>query len=93
MFSFFFRLCFWLAGKLPLITSLELPHQSYVQEVADKKSGEFRRFESASQHLVREEAEPLAFPPLASYEPDDQVLWKLYDSDLNTTPQPATAVP
>ncbi|XP_029832493.2 uncharacterized protein LOC8035375 [Ixodes scapularis] len=38
--------------KLPLITSLELPHQSYVQEVADKKSGEFRRFESASQHLM-----------------------------------------
>ncbi|CAN7996666.1 unnamed protein product, partial [Ixodes hexagonus] len=79
--------------KLPLITSLELPHQSYVQEVADKKSSEFKLFESASQQLVREEAEPLAFPPLASYEPDDQALWKLYDSDLSTTPQPATAVP
>lgn len=72
------------AGKLPLLASLELPHQSYVQEVSDKKSSEFKLFEAAAQHLVREEAEPLAFPPLESYEPDDQALWKLYDSELST---------
>lgn len=70
-----------LAGKLPLLVSLELPEHSYVQEVADKKSLEFKAYESAAQHLVREEAEPLAFPPLASYEPEDQAFRKFYETE------------
>ncbi|XP_065285989.1 uncharacterized protein [Dermacentor albipictus] len=38
--------------KLPLLVSLELPEHSYVQEVADKKSLEFKAYESAAQHLI-----------------------------------------
>uniref|UniRef100_A0A023G2P8 Putative interphotoreceptor matrix proteoglycan 2 n=1 Tax=Amblyomma parvum TaxID=251391 RepID=A0A023G2P8_AMBPA len=38
--------------KLPLLVSLELPEHSYVQEVADKKSLEFKAYESAAQHLM-----------------------------------------
>uniref|UniRef100_A0A023GAH6 Putative secreted mucin n=1 Tax=Amblyomma triste TaxID=251400 RepID=A0A023GAH6_AMBTT len=67
--------------KLPLLVSLELPEHSYVQEVADKKSLEFKAYESAAHHLVREEAEPLAFPPLASYEPGDQAFLKFYNTE------------
>lgn len=67
--------------KLPLLVSLELPEHSYVQEVADKKTLEFKAYESAAQHLVREEAEPLAFPPLARYEPEDQDFWKFYSTE------------
>ncbi|KAH6940081.1 hypothetical protein HPB50_024646 [Hyalomma asiaticum] len=73
-------------GKLPLLVSLELPEHSYVQEVADKKTLEFKAYESAAQHLVREEAEPMAFPPLASYEPEDQAFRKFY----STEPAPNT---
>ncbi|KAL3221883.1 hypothetical protein MRX96_029193 [Rhipicephalus microplus] len=38
--------------KLPLLVSLELPEHSYVQEVADKKTLEFKAYESAAQHLI-----------------------------------------
>ncbi|XP_077512281.1 uncharacterized protein LOC144123301 [Amblyomma americanum] len=38
--------------KLPLLVSLELPEHSYVQEVADKKSQEFKAYESAAHHLM-----------------------------------------
>ncbi|XP_077554622.1 uncharacterized protein LOC144169376 [Haemaphysalis longicornis] len=38
--------------KLPLLVSLELPEHSYVQELADKKSLEFKAYESGAQHLM-----------------------------------------
>uniref|UniRef100_A0A6M2D355 Uncharacterized protein n=2 Tax=Rhipicephalus microplus TaxID=6941 RepID=A0A6M2D355_RHIMP len=79
--------------KLPLLVSLELPEHSYVQEVADKKTLEFKAYESAAQHLVREEAEPLAFPPLAHYEPEDQAFWKFYGTELPANATEATTTP
>lgn len=74
--------------KMSLTSVLELPEQSYTADMADRKSAEYKAFESAARHLVREDSEELVFPPLASYEPDDQALWNIYDSHLQSTANP-----
>ncbi|XP_064455983.1 uncharacterized protein LOC135366921 isoform X2 [Ornithodoros turicata] len=38
--------------KMSLVSVLELPQQSYAMSMADKKSAEYKAFESAARHLV-----------------------------------------